>query len=161
MVKIALQIKVTMENVAELRPSGPEFRWYMKLVCSNCREESDKWNYMSLSETVSAPKGHGISHYVSKCKLCSRENSMTILEDFVKPFVARDQDGFQSIAVFDCRGLEPCDFSPRVGWTVKAIDDGTEFTDVDLTEGEWGEYCQKIDKSIWIYEIEHRFARIK
>ncbi|XP_033329280.1 CXXC motif containing zinc binding protein [Megalopta genalis] len=161
MVKIALKIKATTENVEELRPSGPGFRWYLKLVCSNCREESDKWNYLSLSETVAAPKGHGVSHYVSKCKLCSRGNSITILGDLVKPFVARDQDSFQSIVVFDCRGLEPCDFWPRDGWTVKSVDDGTEFTDVDLTEGEWGEYCQKIDKSIWIYGIEFRLEKIK
>ncbi|XP_078038870.1 CXXC motif containing zinc binding protein [Augochlora pura] len=161
MVKIALQIKTEMENVEELKPSGPGFRWYLKLNCSNCREGTDKWNYLSLSETVAAPKGHSISHYMSKCKLCSRTNNITILEDSVKPYVAREEEDFQTIAVFDCRGLEPCDFWPREGWTIKSIEGGTEFTDVDLTEGEWGEYCQKIEKSIWIYEIEFRLEKIK
>lgn len=161
MVKIGLQIKVTLENVEELGPAGPDFRWYLKFTCSNCREVSDKWNYVSLSETFPATKGHGINHYASKCKLCSRENSMTILEDYVKAFVARDQENFQTVAVFDCRGLEPCDFSARKGWIVKAIDNGSKFTDVDLTEGEWADYCQKIEKPVSIYEIEHRFERIK
>ncbi|XP_076228808.1 CXXC motif containing zinc binding protein [Nomia melanderi] len=74
---------------------------------------------------------------------------------------ASDQENFQTVAAFDCRGLEPCDFSARRGWVVKAIDNGSTFTDVDLTEGEWADYCQKIEKPVSIYEIEHRFERMK
>ncbi|XP_015428917.1 PREDICTED: UPF0587 protein C1orf123 [Dufourea novaeangliae] len=161
MVKIALQVKVTMENIEELRPSGDEFRWYLKFTCCNCREASEKWNYVLLSETVPAQKGHAVQHFTSKCKHCARENSMMILKDSIKPYVARDLDEFQTIAVYDCRGLDPCDFSPRNGWIAKAVNNGTEFTDVDLTEGEWAGYCDKIKEPVTIYEIEHRFERVK
>ena len=165
MVKISLQIKVTLENIQELRPAGPEFRWYLKVCCSNCREESEKWVYMSLSETVPSQKGHAVNHFVTKCKLCNRENTLTILEDSVKPFVVNDTDEhlekFQTIVVFDCRGLEPSDFSPRAGWVAKAVDNGKEFTDVDLSEGEWVDYCDIIKQPVGIYDIEYRFERMK
>lgn len=86
---------------------------------------------------------------------------MTILEDSVKPLVATDQGKFQTIVIYDCRGLEPTDFSPREGWRAKAINDGKEFTDVDLTEGDWADYCDKIKEPVGIYEVEHRFERVK
>lgn len=161
MVKIALQIKATLENIEEVQPSGPEFRWYLKFTCCNCGEVSEKWNYASLDESKPCARGNMVNHFVSKCKLCARENSMTILEDSVKPFLAKDQGTFKTIVVFDCRGIELKDFSAREGWIAKAINDGKEFTDVDLSEGEWADYCDKIKEPVGIYEIVHRFERMK
>lgn len=161
MVKIALQIKATLENIEELKPANSDFRWYVKFTCSNCGEVSEKWNYVSLDESTPAPRGNAVIHFVNKCKLCSRENSMTILEASVDSFTANDQGKFKSIVVFDCRGLEPCDFSPRKGWLAKAVNDGKQFTDVDLTEREWADYCEIIKEPVGIYEIEHKFERIK
>ncbi|XP_043592132.1 CXXC motif containing zinc binding protein [Bombus pyrosoma] len=161
MVKIAFQIKATLENIEELQPSGTEFRWYLKFTCCNCGEVSEKWNYVSLSESIPSQRGNSVNHFASKCKLCSRENSMTILENSIKSFLANDQEKFQTIAIFDCRGLEPSDFSAREGWTAKAVNDGKVFTDVDLSEGEWADYCDKIKEPVGIYEIEHRFEKMK
>lgn len=161
MVKISLQIKVTLENVDVLAPTESDFRWYLKFICSNCHELTDKWNYASLSETFPSTKGHSVNHYVSKCKVCLRENSMTILEDYVKPFDSYDEENFQTIAIFDCRGLEPYDFSPRKGWIVQASNEGTKFREVDLTAGEWADYCPRIRKPVSIYGFVHRFMRTK
>ena len=160
MVNIALQMKATLENIGELKPSGAEFRWYLKFTCCNCGEASEKWNYVSLNESTPAQRGNAVNHFISKCKLCSRENSMSILEDSIKSFIANDQDKFQTIVIFDCRGIEPSDFSAREGWIAKTIN-GKEFTDVDLTEGEWVDYCDKIKEPVGIYEIEHKFERMK
>ncbi|XP_003692796.1 CXXC motif containing zinc binding protein [Apis florea] len=160
MVKIALQMKATLENIGELKPSGGEFRWYLKFTCCNCGEVSEKWNYVSLNESTPAQRGNAVNHFISKCKLCSRENSMNILEDSIKSFIANDQDKFQTIVIFDCRGIEPSDFSAREGWIAKTIN-GREFTDVDLSEGEWVDYCDKIKEPVGIYEIEHKFERMK
>lgn len=33
---------------------------------------------------------------------------------------------------------------------------GTKYTDVDLSEGEWVEYDEKLGDSIGIYELEHK-----
>ncbi|XP_011869451.1 PREDICTED: UPF0587 protein C1orf123 homolog [Vollenhovia emeryi] len=161
MVKMALQITCRLDNVEELRPCESGFRWCLKFNCGNCGESSDKWNCPCADEPIPAQRGSGVNHFVCKCKLCSRENSMAIIEDSVQPFTARDQGEFKTIVVFDCRGLEPSDFAAREGWTVEAANGGTEFNNVDLTEGEWEDYCDKIKEPIGIYDIQHRFKRIK
>ena len=33
----------------------------------------------------------------------------------------KDNNKVKTIVVFDCRGLEPVDFSPRMGWKVREI----------------------------------------
>lgn len=162
MVKIALQITCRLDNIEELRPSGSEFRWCLKFTCCNCGETSDKWNYVSSDNPARAVvRGSGVSHFVSKCKLCSRENSMTILDDSVQSFTQDDQGRFKTIVIFDCRGIEPSDFSAREGWVAKAVEGGKEFDEIDLSEGEWEDYCDKTMQPVGIYEIKHKFERIK
>lgn len=161
MVKIALQIKATLENIEELKPSGSEFKWYLKFTCGNCGEKSEKWSYVTLDESIPVKKRNAVNHFASKCKFCSRENSLTILKDAIKSFLGNDQGQFQTVAIFDCRGLEPNEFSAREGWIARTVNDGKEFTNVDLTEGEWADYCDKIKEPVGIYEIEHRFEKIK
>ena len=39
-----------------------------------------------------------------------------ILRDTIKPYNAEDSNKFKTIVVFDCRGVEPIDFSPRVSY---------------------------------------------
>lgn len=34
---------------------------------------------------------------------------------------------------------------------------GTKYPDVDLSEGEWVEYDEKVGDSIGVYELEHKF----
>ena len=101
-----------------------------------------------------------------------------------------DNNKFKTVVVFDCRGTEPVDFSPRNGWKVTDLtwpgvgiycvievrgwketedeDDedggretGTEFTDVDLTDKEWAEYDEKSDESTLISEFEVNFVTVK
>ena len=161
MVKIALQMKATMDNVKEFKSSGADFRWYLKFTCNHCGEMSGKWNYVSLNKFTLAQRGNVINHFVSKCKICSRENTVTILEDTIRPYTVDDEGKFKTIVSFDCRGIEPTEFSARDGWTIKACDDGKVFTDVDLSEGEWVEYCDTTHRAVGIYEIETKFERLK
>lgn len=68
---------------------------------------------------------------------------------------------FKKIVVFDCRGAEPTEFSPRTGWIVKSAENGQQFEDVDLSEDDWVEYDQKNKVSVGIYEFESNFVKIK
>merc|ERR1712243_15507 len=83
MVKIALKIKATLENVTGVcaDDADSEFRWYLKVKCSSCNEVSDKWIYISRSEQNELKGGRGSANLVLKCKLCSRENNMDIIPD--------------------------------------------------------------------------------
>lgn len=81
MVKIGLQIRATFENVEELKTDHPNYSFFLKLKCSNCGEQSEKWHDLTESERVNEDSRNpqGCNFYM-KCKLCSRENSIDILE---------------------------------------------------------------------------------
>lgn len=160
MVKIALKFKASLENIQELNSRDENFRWYLKFSCSGCSEESDKWNYLSLNEVVDHNHG-AVNHFVCKCKSCKRVNTVTIIEDSLKAYTAEDEGTFKTIAIFDCRGLNPIDFKPGEEWVVKAVDNGTEFEKVDLNEGSWSEYCEIIKQPVCVEDIEHKFEKVK
>lgn len=62
---------------------------------------------------------------------------------------------------FDCRGIEPVDFSPSEGWLAKAEESGKIFDNINLEEKEWVEYDEKTQQSVGIYELESRFISVK
>ena len=41
-------------------------------------------------------------------------SSPDILKDFMKPYVIEKNNQFQTVAAFECRGMEPVDYSFRV-----------------------------------------------
>nr|CAG4648989.1 EOG090X0HQJ [Polyphemus pediculus] len=161
MVKVGLKIKARLENVTNLKPEGEDFRWYLKVKCGSCNEETDKWVYVTIEDSVEVKGGRGTANLVLKCKLCSRENNMDIIADSITAYNDADQEKFKTIVKFDCRGMEPSDFSPRNGWCVEGLESGTKFTDVDITEKEWADYDEKAKTTVGIYEIEHQFVREK
>ena len=40
---------------------------------------------------------------IIKCKLCSRENTIDIVEDSIKPYMDTDAGNLKTIAEFDCK----------------------------------------------------------
>ena len=102
--------------------------------------------------------GRGSASLVAKCKMCSRENSIDIIKDSITPYDANGS--FKTIVAFDCRGVEPVDFSPRV-WSrieepfvivilqvgFKACGEAT-FEDVSLTELVGSNYLHHIISKI-------------
>nr|CAG4646690.1 EOG090X0HQJ [Macrothrix elegans] len=161
MVKIGLRIKANLENVTNLHPDDEDFRWYIKVKCGSCNEEAEKWVYICQTETVEVKGGRGSANLVVKCKLCSRENNMEIIPESIKPYNDEDQGKFKTVVQFDCRGMEPSDFSPRNGWSVEGLESGTKFSDIDLSDKEWADYDEKAKATVGIYEIEHTFVREK
>lgn len=76
-------------------------------------------------------------------------------------YLVDDAGKFKTTVAFDCRGVEPVEFSPRAGWIVKAIDNGQLFENVDLSEEDWVEYDMKNKTSVGIYEFESNFIKLK
>lgn len=67
--------------------------------------------------------------------------------DFASKPVAyeiENNDKFVTIVTIECRGLETVDFEPRMGWKAKGAESGTVFDEVDLSDGEWVEYDEKV-----------------
>ncbi|XP_033118514.1 CXXC motif containing zinc binding protein-like [Anneissia japonica] len=159
MVRIGLQIQANLENVTNLRPEGDDFRWYLKLKCQNCQEESKSFVYISLLESHPLKGGRGSASLVSKCKLCSRENSIDILKDTIKSYDIEDNNQMKTIVGFECRGMEPVDFSPRVGFVCSGVESSSTFQ-VDLTEKEWVDYDENAQESVGVYEVEWTFVKL-
>ena len=172
MVKIGLQFQAQLENVTGLKPEDDEFRWYLKLKCNSCGDVPKNWQYVNQTESSDLKGGRGSANAVIKCKLCSRENSIDIIKDSFSSYDFADSGKFKTLVAFDCRGLEPVDFSPRNGWTCKgylAAEDndgeegkeGSDFNDVDLAEEEWADYDEKIEESTMISEMKSQFVKMK
>ncbi|XP_069593989.1 CXXC motif containing zinc binding protein [Ranitomeya imitator] len=159
MVKFALQLKANLENITRLRPVGDDFRWFLKLKCGNCGELSDKWQYITLMDSVPLKGGRGSASMVQKCKLCSRENSIDILRISLQPYNAEDSEHFKTIVEFECRGLEPVDFQPQAGFAAEGAETGTPFGDINLQEKDWTDYDEKAQESVGIYEVTHQFKK--
>ncbi len=173
MVKIALQLSANLENLTGLRPLGEDFRWFFKFKCSSCGEVPDHWQHITAVEHHEVTGSRGTANAVIKCKLCHRENSVDIIHDSVREYGREDTGQFKQLVAFDCRGMEPVDFSLRDGWTVKAFkpareeDDeeegketGKVFEDIDLSQGEWADYDDVGEESVYISDIKHQFVKI-
>ncbi|KAM3965922.1 UPF0587 protein GA18326 [Aphomia sociella] len=161
MVKIALQIKATLECIEKLYTNHPHYQWFLKLKCSSCGEVSEK--FIDLTEADKVPQKHNRSetNLLIKCKLCSRENSMDVVEGSNGIYTNNDVNKFKTLVIFDCRGVEPVDFEPKSGWIAESEDNGKKFDDVDLTEKEWVDYDEKNQASVGVYELEWQFVKVK
>ncbi|NWI58270.1 CA123 protein, partial [Calyptomena viridis] len=182
--RIGLQLRATLENITRLRAEGQDFRWYLKvrsgaggtepssatpahvflvcvfqLKCGNCGEVSEKWQYLRLMDSAPLKGGRGSATMVQKCKLCSRENSIDILSQTIKPYNAEDSEKFKTIVEFECRGLEPVDFQPQAGFAAEGAESGTPFNDINLLEKDWNDYDEKTKESVGIYEVTHKFVK--
>lgn len=161
-----------MENLTGLEPNGRDFRFYLKYKCSSCGEIPDHWQHVTLEEHHPLKGGRGDANIVIKCKLCGRENSCSIIEEETKPYLESDNNQFKTVAVFDCRGMEPVEFDPRDGWKVKGFknpsedddeeegkESGTVFEEVDLSD-EWADYDEASNESVCISEFKFQFVKI-
>lgn len=79
--KVGLQICCTFENVSSLKTSHPDYSFFFKIKCSNCGEQSNKYNPITESEkdNEDSRNPNGFNFFM-KCKLCARENSINIVE---------------------------------------------------------------------------------
>ncbi|CAG5897028.1 unnamed protein product [Menidia menidia] len=171
MVKFGLQFKATLENVTNVRPLGEDFRWFLKLKCGNCGEIPDKWQYVTLVESVPLKGGRGSASMVQKCKLCARENSIDILKETITSYntpcvslcisgmKAADNETFKTMVQFECRGMEPIDFQPQAGFAAEGAESGTQFPEVNLLEKDWTDYDEKVKESVGIYEVTSKFIK--
>lgn len=82
---------------------------------------------------------------------------LEILPHSYAPYVAEKNEEYQTIVKFDCRGLEPVKFAQKIGWKCEGIESGTLFDNIDLNDGEWADYDEKINEPTEINEIQCRF----
>uniref|UniRef100_UPI00358EFEF2 CXXC motif containing zinc binding protein isoform X7 n=1 Tax=Myxine glutinosa TaxID=7769 RepID=UPI00358EFEF2 len=131
--RIALQFQAMLENLTKLVPQGEDFRWYLKLKCSHCGEDSGKWHYLTVEESTPLKGGRGSASLVQRCHLCQRESSIDIIRESIKPYCG--------------------------GFVAEGAKSGTPFLDVNLLEGDWTEYDERASQSVGVYDVKHRFIK--
>nr|CAG4644432.1 EOG090X0HQJ [Lepidurus arcticus] len=158
--KISLKFFAFLEKFSSTTDCGESRQYSFPLIrCQNCQEITG-WHYITQSESVPLKGSRSSANIVLKCKLCSRENSISILPDKGKSYSAADQETFKTVVSFECRGAEPTDFSPRNGWDAEA-ESGANFTDIDLSDKEWADYDERGQQTVGVYEVTHQFIREK
>jgi len=63
---------------------------------------------------------------------------------------------FATLAVLECRGLEPVDFEPRIGLSARGAESTTIFDDIDLTSGDWADFDERAGEAVCICDVETR-----
>lgn len=160
MVKIGLQIRANLENVASFG-ADEDIVWYLKLKCISCGEETSTWQTVEAGAKAAMKGSRGNANLVIKCKLCSRENSMDVLNDSLSSYTVDDSLVYKTIVAFDCRGVEPIAFDARGGFFAVAINSGLKFSDIELQDNEWADYDEKDKQTVGVYELEHKFVKLE
>ncbi|CAN8025097.1 hypothetical protein HPB47_025525 [Ixodes persulcatus] len=160
MVKIGLQFSANLENLSSFK-AGEDFVWYLKLKCMSCGEEGVNWHSVEADSKSACKGGPGSANLVIRCKLCSRENSLDVIPSSLVPYTADDSPGFKTIVAFDCRGVEPVAFDARDGFEAVAAESGSRFAQVKLEDNEWADYDEKAKQTVGVYELTHRFVKLK
>uniref|UniRef100_A0A7S4IS84 Uncharacterized protein n=1 Tax=Vannella robusta TaxID=1487602 RepID=A0A7S4IS84_9EUKA len=127
----------------------------MTVKCSSCGEENDKMIYVDPNEEIEVVRS--TVNMSVKCKICGRTNTMDVVKDSIKSYDTPND--WQSIASFDCRGVEPLEFEMRAGFS--AITEGGSSFEIELIDGEFCEFDEASGESITLFSPEGRFVLAK
>ncbi|GMS94478.1 hypothetical protein PENTCL1PPCAC_16653, partial [Pristionchus entomophagus] len=154
----SLDVKWNLVNITNLQPMDREnFEWNLQAKCTNCPDEEGFSLEVNMSEEKEAPGSGKYAHFMKKCKLCWRVNTITIVKDFVAPYTIYGNERFQPVLKIDCNGIEPYEFHLRGLWKGVGPNSNTQFENIDLNE-EWTDYDEKIQEAVEINSFDYRFT---
>ena len=109
------------------------------------------------------PGSKGLANFIQKCKLCERTGNIDFIESSLKPY--KDQNGdFQTIASFECRGIELIEFFPGSGFVAltetseQEVGGADSDAPIELVDGDWAGYDEEADQVLGIYEFKSQFV---
>ncbi|KAI7694925.1 hypothetical protein SSS_05712, partial [Sarcoptes scabiei] len=126
--------------------------------CTNCGSETEKAMTFNSLEKIPVMNGKSFVNLSFKCKSCSRQSTITIVEGSSSSYRAENAPSFQSIIELDCRGAEPIHFEPICPFICQSSLSKKNFTEVDLSESNWADYDDQANESVSILEFKHRFV---
>ncbi|KAI9821961.1 MAG: hypothetical protein M1827_002543 [Pycnora praestabilis] len=102
---------------------------------------------MRLPEVEGKPTSYG-----------GRESSATI-KAAPAPYKHASPPKRQNIIEFDCRGLEFTDFKSDGEWLARGLESPTNFSGIDLQEGEWFDYDEKAGEEVSVKDLKWEIRR--
>ena len=158
--KFAIQVKAMLENCTNLRVSGADYIWNLKLRCTSCGESTDKWHTINPLETFPVAAGKGKVNLVIKCKLCGRSNNLFMCLEFLTAYSSGDSEQFKTIVVVEGRGIEPYEFLPRGEFICEGTETGTAFKGIALDQGDWGDFDEANNQPVGIYDCSTQIVPV-
>ncbi|TKA33625.1 hypothetical protein B0A50_00461 [Salinomyces thailandicus] len=139
---LALAITADLSGVTDLQPEDTE----------------DSPFYYTFKETNEQSGSRGDANFVWRCKNCKREHSANMIET-PKSYPQQSPPKPKNIITMDCRGLEFLEFKPDGAWKAIGTESGTKFSDIDLTEGDWYDYDEKVSEEVSIKDVKWEIRR--
>ena len=115
-----------------------------------------KWEGSKKASTLMVLDEEGAKSAMKKIKKKGGKNIDSEI-DVPRDVSADDSGQYVPILAMECRGLEPYAFHP-MGEEFRVVSDGGLVfeDDVDLSEGDWGEYDEENDAALSINEFESK-----
>mmetsp|Transcript_683 Transcript_683/g.829 ORF Transcript_683/g.829 Transcript_683/m.829 type:complete len:158 (+) Transcript_683:170-643(+) len=156
MVKYLLKVKAELENIESFRMPQS---WQLT-VQQSAGDERKGPIFVSTDEEHEISGSRGTANFVLKWPGTKNQSYMNIVQDkAVKDCISGDDQDFVPVVCFECRGIDPVEWHTGPGFSFKALESGTEFTDIDLTGGDWYDYDEAGAQSVGLSSIEYRFER--
>jgi len=146
MVRYTLYIKADLEGVSSLKLKK-DADICISVVNPLNREEKRERVVIETSNLrtpgVPAHEKHRAEHPFHFALKWEGEQNRSTIRVLDEPATTRDmeeRDSFVPVLVFDCDGLEPCDFHPMGQEFVVVDKTGKKHDPVDLSSGDWSAY---------------------
>ncbi|OQR90802.1 hypothetical protein ACHHYP_05237 [Achlya hypogyna] len=157
MVLFVLYVKADLENIESIE-APPLHRWCLDIK-EPTSDERREGVWVSDEEELEVTGSRGTAHFLMKWPGAKKESQLTVVRDIKKltrAITANDSGEYVPIVGFECRGLEPYNWSAEGGYKVVSAGGSTVFEDVNLSE-DWADYDEEGDQSVGIYSLEHKF----
>lgn len=146
--KFELKIRSRLENVEKIEFSE-DFRWFLAVSCTNCREMYPNEIYLEYGDRQEADGTRGTFNFVSKCRFCSNSGTLNFVGS-IGCYENSEDD--QVVASLEGRGIKVVNWVLNSGFSVVS-QTGKVFEDVKLDEGDWVEYDESGEFLVGVYEV--------
>ncbi|KAF4533503.1 hypothetical protein B566_EDAN000988 [Ephemera danica] len=127
--------------------------------CMSCDTLSPAWHHISAADETEFSSLKGNVNFCMKCKFCKRPGFIDIIKDSNSVYKEEDSGEFKTIVSFECKGIEPVEYTFEDGWNVKALDQNTVFENVNLMSNDWMDYDTKSNMPVSISDLKSKFVR--
>ena len=100
--------------------------------------------------------------YIAKCKNCERTGNIDYIDGSMRKYESQNAE-WATIATFECRGMEPCEFLPMSGFSALSSVSETVYGEqagkepINLEDGDWADYDEDAEEDVGIYEFQSQF----
>lgn len=161
MVKFFLKAKAELVNVTDLEPvDSPQnpYEYTFTIECTKCREVHDKPVTINTFEQHEITGSRGEASFVFRCKNCKSEH-LAQVERTKQKLTIEDNGKWVKLLEIDARGLDFVKFEALGQWQCHSSNSVTQFSEVDLEDGEWYDYDDNAGEEVSVTEVSFDIAR--